>query len=113
MTGRAHPPSLEFEDNRLPVCEFSDGTRLDADDPADRGTPGWFRDPSQPEYDLAIYGAGPRPDAAVYGASEGLATVLVEAPRLASGKQLRIENYLGFPQGISGAALAERARERA
>ncbi|HEX4621932.1 MAG TPA: FAD-binding protein, partial [Myxococcaceae bacterium] len=62
--------------------------------------------------DLIIVGAGPAGlAAAVYGASEGLATVLLEA--VATGGQAgaspRIENYLGFPAGISGAELAERA----
>ena len=77
---------------------------------------GWFRNPSRSEYDLAIYGGGPAGlSASVYGASEGLKTVLVE--RLTVGGQAgtspKIENYLGFPKGISGADLAERAREQA
>jgi thioredoxin reductase (NADPH) len=77
---------------------------------------GWFRHPSRSEYDVAIYGAGPAGlSASVYAASEGLKTVLVE--RFALGGQAstspRIENYLGFPEGISGADLAERAREQA
>ena len=77
---------------------------------------GWFHDPSRLQYDLAIYGAGPAGlSAAVYGTSEGLTTILVE--RLAVGGQAasssKIENYLGFPTGISGAELAERTREQA
>ena len=77
---------------------------------------GWFRNPSRSEYDVAIYGAGPAGlSAAVYAASEGLKTALIE--RFAVGGQAgtspKIENYLGFPQGISGAELAERAREQA
>jgi thioredoxin reductase (NADPH) len=77
---------------------------------------GWFRDPSLSEYDLAIYGAGPAGlSAAVYGASEGLKTIVIE--RWAVGGQAgtspKIENYLGFPQGISGAELADHAREQA
>jgi thioredoxin reductase (NADPH) len=77
---------------------------------------GWFRHPSRSEYDVAIYGAGPAGlSASVYAASEGLKTVLVE--RFAVGGQAgtspKIENYLGFPEGISGADLAERAREQA
>src|SRR6266850_2273703 len=76
----------------------------------------WFRDPAREEYDLAIYGAGPAGlSAAVYGASEGLSTILIE--RYAVGGQAscspNIENYLGFPEGISGAELAERARQQA
>src|SRR3979490_400087 len=107
----------DFNDRRLPVCVFSDGTR--AENPTIREIIeklGWFRDPSRSEYDLAIYGAGPAGlSAAVYGASEGLKTVVVE--RWAVGGQAasspKIENYLGFPHGISGAELAERAREQA
>jgi thioredoxin reductase (NADPH) len=77
---------------------------------------GWYRDPSTSEYDLAIYGAGPAGlSAAVYGASEGLKTVVIE--RWAVGGQAasspKIENYLGFPSGISGVDLAERARQQA
>ena len=72
--------------------------------------------PALAEYDVAIVGAGPAGlSAAVYGASEGLRTVLIE--RFAIGGQAsstsRIENYLGFPQGLSGVELASRAREQA
>src|ERR1700733_3925891 len=76
----------------------------------------WFHDPCRSECDLAIYGAGPAGlSAAIYGATEGRTTILVE--RLAVGGQAasssKIENYLGFPKGINGAELAERAREQA
>jgi thioredoxin reductase (NADPH) len=106
-----------LDDQRLPVCVFPNGTRLER--PTVRQIAeqlGWFLNPSRSEYDLAIYGAGPAGlSAAVYGASEGLKTVVVE--RWAVGGQAasspKIENYLGFPQGISGAELAERAREQA
>ncbi|HZY71682.1 MAG TPA: FAD-dependent oxidoreductase [Edaphobacter sp.] len=77
---------------------------------------GWFRSPSQSEYDLAIYGAGPAGlSAAVYGASEGLKTVVIERSAVGgqAGTTSRIENYLGFPKGIAGAELAECAREQA
>jgi thioredoxin reductase (NADPH) len=106
-----------LNDPRLPICVFPDGTRLE------RATVrqiteklGWFRNPSREEYDLAIYGAGPAGlSAAVYGASEGLKTVLIERYAIGgqAGSSPKIENYLGFPQGISGAELAERAREQA
>src|SRR6202043_2650123 len=72
--------------------------------------------PSREEYDLAIYGAGPAGlSAAVYGASEGLKTVVIERYAVGgqAGSSPKIENYLGFPEGISGADLAERAREQA
>ena len=72
--------------------------------------------PSQEFYDLIVIGGGPAGlAAAVYGASEGLRTVLIE--RTATGGQAgqssRIENYLGFPDGVSGGQLAERARRQA
>ena len=114
----AHAIGLEsVADDRLPVCVFDDGTRMDR--PTIRRISEklrWFRDPSLSEYDLAIYGAGPAGlSAAVYGASEGLKTIVVE--RWAVGGQAgtspKIENYLGFPQGISGAELADHAREQA
>jgi thioredoxin reductase (NADPH) len=106
-----------LDDSRLPICVFPDGTRMER--PTVRQVTeklGWFRNPSRSEYDLAIYGAGPAGlSASVYGASEGLRTVVVE--RFAVGGQAgtspKIENYLGFPEGISGAELAERAREQA
>jgi thioredoxin reductase (NADPH) len=66
----------------------------------------------QPLYDLCIVGAGPAGlAAAVYGASEGLRTVVVEreAPGGQAGQSAAIENYLGFPRGLSGADLAQRA----
>jgi thioredoxin reductase (NADPH) len=105
------------KDSRLPVCIFSDGTRLEC--PTVRQITeklGWFHDPSRSEYDLAIYGAGPAGlSAAVYGASEGLKTVVIEKWAVGgqAGSSPKIENYLGFPLGISGADLAERAREQA
>src|SRR6202030_2995828 len=106
-----------IQEAKLPVCTFPDGTRLEC--PTVRQITeklGWFRDPSRSEYDLAIYGAGPAGlSAAVYGASEGLKTVLIEQSAIGgqAGTSCKIENYLGFPDGISGAELAERAREQA
>jgi thioredoxin reductase (NADPH) len=66
----------------------------------------------QAVYDLVVVGAGPAGlAAAVYGASEGLRTVVLErvAPGGQAGRSMRIENYLGFPTGVTGAELAERA----
>ena len=63
-------------------------------------------------YDLAVVGGGPAGlAAAVYGASEGLNTVVLErtAPGGQAGSSMRIENYLGFPTGLTGSELAERA----
>jgi len=114
---RAEAQVSGLGDKRLPICVFPDGAKLEH--PTVRQVSeklGLFRNPSRTEYDLAIYGAGPAGlSAAVYGASEGLKTVVVE--RFAIGGQAatspKIENYLGFPGGISGADLAERAREQA
>src|SRR6202521_307190 len=106
-----------LQDSRLPVCVFADGSRIEC--PTVRQITeklGWFRTPSRSEYDLAIYGAGPAGlSAAVYGASEGLKTVLIERSAIGgqAGTSSKIENYLGFPEGISGADLAKRAREQA
>src|SRR5262249_29769313 len=101
-------------DARLQLSVFPDGTRLER--PMLRQIVerlGCFRDPSRSEYDLAIYGAGPAGlSAAVYGASEGLKTVVVERYAIGgqAGSSSKNENYLGFPDGITGPALAQRAR---
>ena len=106
-----------LQDSRLPICFFPDGTRQER--PTIRQITeklGWFQKPSSAEYDLAILGAGPAGlSAAVYGASEGLKTLLIERSAVGgqAGTSSRIENYLGFPEGISGADLAKRAREQA
>jgi thioredoxin reductase (NADPH) len=73
-------------------------------------------EPEHAAYDAVIVGAGPAGlAAAVYGASEGLATIVVEreAPGGQAGTSSRIENYLGFPSGVSGAELASRALSQA
>lgn len=106
-----------LNDPRLPICLCPSGTRME--NPTIRQLAeklGWYHDPSNSEYDLAIYGAGPAGlSAAVYGASEGLKTVLIERSVVGgqAGTSSKIENYLGFPDGISGADLAKRAREQA
>ncbi len=107
----------ELANVRLPVVELPDGARLFA--PSLREIAerlGWVAQPRLHEYDLSIYGAGPAGlSAAVYAASEGLRVVLIERHAVGgqAGASSLIENYLGFPRGISGADLAERARQQA
>ncbi len=102
---------------QLPMVLFPDGVPLfrpTTDDIAARA--GLKIHASEPAYDVAIVGAGPAGlAAAVYGASEGLKTLLIEAsaPGGQAGQSTLIENYLGFPKGISGADLARRAYSQA
>ncbi|OBI22209.1 fused response regulator/thioredoxin-disulfide reductase [Mycobacterium sp. E2327] len=102
---------------RLPVVVTERGdTLVEPTDAELADTLGLTTTPSQEFYDLIVIGGGPAGlAAAVYGASEGLRTVLIE--RTATGGQAgqssRIENYLGFPDGVSGGQLAERARRQA
>src|SRR6202165_2685724 len=97
----------------LPVVLFPDGTKLLESIPAEVAEKVGLRTRAQTNfYDLAIIGGGPAGlAAAVYGASEGLHTVMVEreAPGGQAGMSSRIENYLGFPTGLSGGDLARRA----
>jgi len=97
----------------LPVVLFSDGTKLLNGAPAEVAQKVGLRTRAETSfYDLAIVGGGPAGlAAAVYGASEGLHTVMVEreAPGGQAGMSSRIENYLGFPAGLSGGDLARRA----
>src|SRR5664279_837847 len=101
----------------LPLVVTTDGTALVAPNDSElAGHVGLATTPSKQFYDLVVIGGGPAGlGSAVYGASEGLRTVLVE--RTATGGQAgqssRIENYLGFPDGVSGAQLTERARRQA
>ncbi len=101
------------EASSLPVVLFPDGTKLLESAPADIAQKVGLRTRAQTTfYDLAIIGGGPAGlAAAVYGASEGLHTVMVEreAPGGQAGMSSRIENYLGFPTGLSGGDLARRA----
>ena len=98
---------------RLPLVIFPDGERLAAPDTARIAQKVGLRTSADQQfYDLVIIGGGPAGlAAAVYGASEGLRTVMVErlAPGGQAGTSSRIENYLGFPSGLSGADLARRA----
>ena len=103
--------------DRLPAMFLRDGSVLEAPTPLELAERLGL--PTRAEldfYDLIIVGGGPAGlAAAVYGASEGLHTVLVErsAPGGQAGQSSRIENYLGFPNGLSGADLARRAHDQA
>jgi thioredoxin reductase (NADPH) len=104
-------------DERLPVVLLEDGAVMERPtvlELAERlGVAGR---PAADHYDLVIVGGGPAGlAAAVYGASEGLRTVMVEreAPGGQAGQSSRIENYLGFPNGLSGSELAQRATTQA
>jgi thioredoxin reductase (NADPH) len=105
------------DDAALPATVFPDGTVLTRPSlPEVAQKCGLATTAGSPFYDVVVVGAGPAGlGAAVYAASEGLRTLLVE--RTATGGQAgqssRIENYLGFPRGVSGAELAQRARDQA
>ena len=105
------------DSDRLPVVLLEDGAVLErptALELAERL--GISHQPALEHYDLVIVGGGPAGlAAAVYGASEGLRTVMVEreAPGGQAGQSSRIENYLGFPAGLSGSDLARRATDQA
>ena len=105
------------DDDRLPVALLEDGTVLERPtvlELAERlGVAG---EPALEHYDLVIVGGGPAGlAAAVYGASEGLKTIMVEreGPGGQAGQSSRIENYLGFPAGLSGSELTQRATTQA
>lgn len=114
---RARAESLAGDLSRLPIILFPDGTHLVAPDQAQLAAKaGLQTQASHPFYDLIVIGGGPAGLAnAVYGASEGLRIVLVES--IATGGQAgtssMIENYLGFPAGVTGADLAQRATAQA
>jgi thioredoxin reductase (NADPH) len=109
--------AAEADGMSLPVVITVDGEVLvEPSDAELAARVGLATTPSAEFYDLVVIGGGPAGlGAAVYGASEGLRTVLVE--RMATGGQAgqssRIENYLGFPDGVSGAQLTDRARRQA
>ncbi|HEU4425822.1 MAG TPA: FAD-dependent oxidoreductase [Pilimelia sp.] len=102
---------------RLPVVEFFDGRILV--DPSNAEVAEALQvqtRPSADRYDLVVVGAGPAGlSAAVYGASEGLDTVMIESEAFGgqAGTSSLIRNYLGFPRGVSGQELAVRASEQA
>jgi thioredoxin reductase (NADPH) len=105
--------ALGSDATELPVVLFPDGEKLLNSAPAEVARKVGLRTRAETTfYDLAIVGGGPAGlAAAVYGASEGLHTVIIEreAPGGQAGMSSRIENYLGFPAGLSGGDLARRA----
>ncbi|MFF3849182.1 FAD-dependent oxidoreductase [Streptomyces sp. NPDC002328] len=102
---------------RLPLVVTPEGAPLvEPDAPELAARVGLATTPTAEFYDLVVIGGGPAGlGAAVYGASEGLRTVLVERSATGgqAGQSSRIENYLGFPDGVSGAQLTDRARRQA
>jgi thioredoxin reductase (NADPH) len=110
---RAMVEAFPETDRRLPIVFFPDGEKLvtpDVQTLANKA--GLSTQAQQPFYDFIIIGGGPAGlAAAVYAASEGLRTVMIEKAGVGgqAGTSARIENYLGFPKGLSGADLARRA----
>jgi thioredoxin reductase (NADPH) len=104
---------LAAEERHFPVVLFQDGSRLSDPSHGDvAGRIGFNTRAEAASYDLIILGGGPAGLAAgVYGASEGLRAVIIEreAPGGQAGLSAKIENYLGFPSGLSGSDLARRA----
>lgn len=109
--------SLTGDINKLPVILFPDGSQMISPSQSEISEKlGMHTQAADKFYDLIIVGAGPAGlAAAVYGASEGLKTLIVEqkAPGGQAGTSSQIENYLGFPTGISGGDLARRAATQA
>ncbi len=105
--------SITGEPNKLPVVFFEDGSVLIQPTVQEVAKKvGLKTSAANPFYDVVVIGSGPAGLAnAVYAASEGLKTLIVErqAPGGQAGTSSRIENYLGFPAGLSGADLAQRA----
>jgi thioredoxin reductase (NADPH) len=104
---------FKLDDHKLPVVLFGDGSYLVQPGQMELAAKIGLRTQASKEfYDLVIIGAGPAGlAAAVYGASEGLRTLVIDngTPGGQAGSSSRIENYLGFPEGVSGQSLAERA----
>lgn len=107
----------QLDPEKVPVVLLSDGSVLvDPDLETLAGSVGLRVQAAQDFYDIVVVGAGPAGlAAAVYGASEGLRTVVIEpeAPGGQAGSSSRIENYLGFPSGVTGADLGRRAYAQA
>ncbi|MGA3034842.1 MAG: FAD-dependent oxidoreductase [Terracidiphilus sp.] len=106
-----------LDSEKLPVVLFADGTALvDPELETLAGKVGLRVQATQDFYDMIVVGAGPAGLAgAVYGASEGLKTLVIEpdAPGGQAGSSSKIENYLGFPSGVTGADLGRRAHAQA
>ncbi|WP_330341759.1 FAD-dependent oxidoreductase [Streptomyces sp. NBC_00557] len=115
--GRRLLAAAGADDARLPLVITPDGgTLVEPEAPELAARVGLATTPTADFYDLIVIGGGPAGlGAAVYGASEGLRTVLVERSATGgqAGQSSRIENYLGFPDGVSGAQLTDRARRQA
>ncbi|WP_062349904.1 FAD-dependent oxidoreductase [Herbidospora yilanensis] len=115
--GRRLLTAAGLTENDVPLVVTPDGKSLVQPSEIDLAPHvGLTTTPASDFYDLVVVGAGPAGlGAAVYGASEGLRTVLIEqrATGGQAGQSSRIENYLGFPDGVSGAQLTERARRQA
>jgi thioredoxin reductase (NADPH) len=111
-SSQSHSSSLS-----LPVVIFPDGSYIEEPSNSELAEKIGLKTHAQmPFYDLIIIGGGPAGlAAAVYGASEGLSTLLIErqAPGGQAGMSSNIENYLGFPSGLSGSSLARRAATQA
>lgn len=114
---RALAESLAGDVTRLPIVVFPDGTHLVAPSQVELATKAGLQTHAhRPFYDVVIVGGGPAGLAnAVYAASEGLRTVIVESSAAGgqAGTSSMIENYLGFPAGVTGADLAQRATTQA
>ena len=107
----------QLDPDQLPVVLFQDGSALVDPEPAALAKRvGLSIQATQDFYDIIVVGAGPAGlAAAVYGASEGLRTLVIEpqAPGGQAGSSSKIENYLGFPAGVTGADLGRRAHIQA
>lgn len=111
-----HLGTARLSDVALPMCQFDEDRYFSPRVREIAERLGWVSKPKHKEYDLSIYGAGPAGlSAAVYAASEGLTTVLIEKEAIGgqAGTSSLIENYFGFPDGVSGNEMAKRGKDQA